>query len=158
MSKWFNLFHRGRQVNWIPPKCLSISCLCVTACNSALPGGARIRSHSEVFLSSFSAPQNVTAHYFRYQDFLAQESRQSVSAKLVQWVRWSIVRSSPPSHPTTPPATLWMILAPGRLFSSSGLLHLHPLSFKSRHQPMAQISVAQLTAALALCLPVSGNL
>lgn len=31
MSKWFNLIHCG-QVNWIPLKCLSRSCLCVTGC------------------------------------------------------------------------------------------------------------------------------
>lgn len=47
MSTWFNLFHSGRQLNWISPKWLSISCLCVTSGY----GCRGIQTHSLIHLT-----------------------------------------------------------------------------------------------------------
>lgn len=50
MSVWFNFFHSGRQLNWISPKWLSISCLCVTSG----AGCWGIQTHSPIYLTPIS--------------------------------------------------------------------------------------------------------
>lgn len=62
MSTWFNLFHSGRQLNWISPKWLSISCLCVTSGY----GCRGIQTHSLIHLTPIShLAQSKWLHIFQ---------------------------------------------------------------------------------------------